>query len=66
MRIILTTLTLMRIDINLCPFCGNQAHVKPTTTHRLMLRCDMCETLVFANAEISQCLLDLLAYRGYY
>jgi hypothetical protein len=48
----------------ICPFCGSQAHVKPTKTHRLMLRCDLCRALMFANAEVSQkYLLNLLEYR---
>lgn len=38
----------------ICPFCGSQAHVKPTKTHRLMLRCDLCIALIFANADTSQ------------
>ena len=51
----------------ICPFCGSQAHVKPTRTHRLMLRCDFCRALMFANAEISQqYLLNLPEYREYY
>lgn len=25
----------------ICHFCGRQAHVKPTKTHRLILRCDL-------------------------
>ena len=48
----------------ICPFCGSQAHVKPTKTHRLMLRCDLCRALMFANAETTQkYLLNLLEYR---
>jgi hypothetical protein len=50
----------------ICPVCGRQAHVKPTKTHRLMLRCDLCRALMFANAETSQhYLLNLPEYRGY-
>jgi hypothetical protein len=50
----------------ICPFCGSQAHVKPTKTHRLMLRCDLCRALMFANAETSQkYLLNLPEYREY-
>jgi len=50
----------------ICPFCGRQAHVKPTKTHRLMLRCDLCRSLMFANAETSQrYLLNLPEYREY-
>lgn len=48
----------------ICPFCGSQAHVKPTKTHRLMLRCDLCRSLMFANAEMSQrYLLNFVEYR---
>lgn len=48
----------------ICPFCGSQAHVKPTKIHRLMLRCDLCRSLMFANAETSQqYLLNLPEYR---
>jgi hypothetical protein len=48
----------------ICPFCGSQAHVKPTKTHRLMLRCDLCRALMFANGATSQqYLLNLLEYR---
>lgn len=37
-----------------CPVCDKQSHVKPTKTHRLMLRCDFCRALIFANADISK------------
>jgi hypothetical protein len=48
----------------ICPVCGGQAHVKPTKTHRLMLRCDLCRALMFANGPESQkYLLNLLEYR---
>ena len=51
----------------ICPFCGSQAHVKPTKTHRLMLRCDLCKALMFANGQDSQRYLqNLLEYREYY
>ena len=50
-----------------CPFCGRQAHVKPTKTHRLMLRCDLCRALMFANGPDSQqYLLNLPLYQEYY
>jgi hypothetical protein len=50
-----------------CPIWGKQSHIKPTKTHRLMLRCDSCRALIFANAEMSQrYLLDLPEYREYY
>jgi hypothetical protein len=48
----------------ICPFCGSHTHVKPTRTHPLMLRCDLCRALMFANAETSQkYLLNLLEYK---
>jgi hypothetical protein len=51
----------------ICPVCGSQAHVKPTKTHRLMLRCDLCRALMFANADTSQqYLMNLSEYREYY
>ena len=50
----------------ICPFCSRQAYVKPTKTHHLMLRCDLCRALMFANAETSQqYLLSLPEYREY-
>jgi len=51
----------------ICPFCGSKAHVKLTKTHHLMLRCDLCRALIFANAERSQqYLLTLPEFREYY
>ena len=51
----------------ICFVCAKQAHVQPTKTHRLMLRCDLCRALMFANAETSrQYLLNLPDYREYY
>ena len=48
----------------ICPVCGSQDHVKPTKTHRLMLRCDLCRALMFANSPDSQqYLLNLPEYR---
>ena len=48
----------------ICPFCGSQAHVKPTKTHRLMLRCDLCRALMFANGvESQQILVNLPEFR---
>lgn len=48
----------------ICFVCGSQAYVKPTRTHRLMLRCDFCRALMFANADVSQkYLLNLLEYK---
>ena len=50
----------------ICFICARQAHFKPTKTHRLMLRCDLCRALMFANAETSQqYLLNLPEYREY-
>ncbi len=55
------------IRLVICPFCGSQAHVKPTKTHRLMLRCNLCRALMFGNAEMSQrYLLNLIEYREYH
>lgn len=51
----------------ICFVCGRQAHVKPTKTHRLMLRCDLCRVLMFANGPDSQqYLLNLSLYQEYY
>jgi hypothetical protein len=51
----------------ICFVCGRQAHVKPTKTNRLMLRCDLCRALMFANGpESQQYLLNLPDYREYY
>jgi hypothetical protein len=37
-----------------CPFCNWMATVKPTRTNKLMLRCNNCTLLIFANAKLSQ------------
>jgi hypothetical protein len=37
-----------------CPFCRSIARLKPTKTNKLMLRCDGCGLLAFANAKYSQ------------
>jgi len=37
-----------------CLFCNSMATLKLTKTRRIMLRCDVCGALVFANGLISQ------------
>ena len=37
-----------------CLFCESKATLKPTKTGRIMLRCNTCGALVFANGIISQ------------
>ena len=37
-----------------CLFCNSMATLKPTKTRRIMLRCNTCSTLVFANGAYSQ------------
>ena len=37
-----------------CPFCNWMATLKPTKTNKLMLRCNNCTLLIFANAMLSQ------------
>lgn len=37
-----------------CLFCNSLATLKPTKTGRIMLRCNTCGALVFANGIISQ------------
>lgn len=48
-----------------CPLCDEEATLKPTTTSRLMLRCDSCKVLMFGNGEPSQKILDCLPDYGY-
>jgi len=43
-----------------CLLCNSIATVKPTRTKKLMLRCDNCRLLVFANAQESQWKLSML------
>ena len=63
----INTSNFYEIRLIICPFCGSQAHVKPTKTHRLMLRYDLCRALMFANAEISQrYLLNLPEYKYFW
>ena len=35
-------------------FCNSMAVLKPTKTGRIMLRCNTCSALVFANGILSQ------------
>jgi hypothetical protein len=37
-----------------CLFCNSMATLKPTKTRRIMLRCNTCCVLVFANELLSQ------------
>jgi len=37
-----------------CLFCNAMATLKPTNTRRIMLRCNTCGALVFANGILSQ------------
>src|SRR5690348_16079056 len=37
-----------------CLFCNSLATLKPTKTIRIMLRCNTCGVLVFANSLLSQ------------
>ena len=37
-----------------CLFCNAMATLKPTKTRRIMLRCNTCNALIFANGIISQ------------
>ncbi|MGA7898203.1 MAG: hypothetical protein WA395_02610 [Nitrososphaeraceae archaeon] len=37
-----------------CLFCDPMATLKPTKTRRIMLRCNTCGALVFANGSLSQ------------
>ena len=37
-----------------CLFCNSMATLKPTKTRRIMLRCNVCGVLVFANGIYSQ------------
>jgi hypothetical protein len=48
-----------------CVLCGSMATLKPTKTARLVLRCDYCGLLLFANKEVAQqILLRLPFYQG--
>lgn len=37
-----------------CPLCHSYAILKPTKTGKLVVRCDNCRLLLFANAPLSQ------------
>jgi hypothetical protein len=43
-----------------CPLCNFCATVKVTKTDNLVLRCDTCHALIFANDTLSQQRLGLL------
>jgi translation initiation factor 2 beta subunit (eIF-2beta)/eIF-5 len=43
-----------------CPICSYMATVKPTKTGKMMLRCNSCSMLMFANASLSQQYLQRL------
>ena len=47
-----------------CVLCYGQAMLKATKTNRLMLRCDRCRCLLFANSITSQVILRNLADHG--
>jgi len=36
-----------------CPSCGFPAFLKETKTHHIMLRCNNCQVLIFANGPVS-------------
>jgi len=40
-----------------CPLCSRKAHVKTNKKNKKMLRCDLCNALIFANGPDSQQLL---------
>jgi len=37
-----------------CPICQSSASLKGTKTNHLMLRCDFCRVIIFANGPYSQ------------
>lgn len=43
-----------------CPLCADWAGVRWTKTNKLMIRCESCKTLLFANSYASQELLKRL------
>lgn len=47
-----------------CPSCGSVAQLKSTKTSHLMLRCDSCGVLIFANGPLSQAWLMNLPKLG--
>ncbi len=48
-----------RRDVH-CPLCRYPSTLKSTKTNRLMLRCDNCRVLIFANGHLSQTQLKAL------
>ena len=42
--------------------CSSMAEIKLTKTNHLMLRCDFCKILIFANAPLSQAWLTNLPF----
>ena len=48
-----------RRDVH-CPLCSYPSTLKSTKTNRLMLRCDNCKVLMFANGHLSQTQLKAL------
>ena len=47
-----------------CPSCSSMAEIKLTKTNHLMLRCDFCKILIFANAPLSQAWLTKLLFHN--
>jgi len=47
-----------------CPSCGSVAQIKSTKTNHIMLRCDSCGVLIFANGPLSQAWLINLPKLG--
>ena len=45
-----------------CPSCSSIAEIKLTKTNHLMLRCDFCKILIFANGPLSQAWLTNLSF----
>jgi hypothetical protein len=45
-----------------CPSCSSLAEIKLTKTKHLMLRCDFCKILIFANGPLSQAWLTNLSF----
>ena len=43
-----------------CLFCNSMATLKPTKTGRIMLRCNTCGALVFANSLLSQNIIRIM------
>ena len=47
-------LSILGNDMYIVFFCNAMATLKPTKTRRIMLRCNTCNALIFANGIISQ------------